>query len=256
MFRTCAALAAGLVALAALFSPGLPLRAAEAQWTADFDAAKAAADRDGKDLLLVFFASQRHEPSAALTSKVLHNEAFQDEMGKHAALVKLDLFADPRKPPQQEVQRSRSLSGQYGIADVPSLVLADAQGRPYGMIAGYKGIDAAAMLERLAAARENRKRRDAFLAKAVAAEGVAKARLLAAAISEKTLPGFTIEMALTHYTDVIRQIVALDAENTAKRKENYGPLLRRYDTYSSRRPGRLRGILPAFSRCRTAGRKR
>src|SRR5262249_13965395 len=100
-------------------------------WPQDSAAAKGHAARDGKDSLLVFDGSDWCGYSKRLAQQVLLTPTFRRRASEQFVLVFLDF---PRgKEAQAKVQdaaRNARLEKQFGVEGFPTLILADAQGRP------------------------------------------------------------------------------------------------------------------------------
>lgn len=199
-------------------------RAEDSLWSHDFEEAKAAAAKDKKDLLMEFTGSDWCPPCIALNEKVLSQEAFQSEAPKHFVLLKLDSPRDKSKQTEKEIEQYKTLSKQYGVSGVPTMILADENGKPYAKIVGYGGTAATEYTRMLTEKTALRKERDDYLAKAASAQGVAKARLL-----DKAISGIDSELALGTYRETIDEIIALDEKDEAKLKSKYEGLVKAID---------------------------
>ncbi|MBT7917143.1 MAG: hypothetical protein HN617_06335, partial [Planctomycetaceae bacterium] len=107
----------------------------------------------------------------------------------------------------------------YKVTGVPTVFLADAEGKPYHKQVGYSGdpadkwvADARGKVKVLA-------QRDEFFAQATEAKGVERAKLL-----EKAISGIDSAVALALYGDTIDEIIRLDADDTAGLKGKYAEL--------------------------------
>src|SRR5262249_53930222 len=110
---------------ALLLSAWLPTARAEGPWLQEFDEAQAAAQRDGKHLLIDFGGSDWCAPCAWLKGRILSRPEFSESAGKHFVLVDIDDLA--RKPmPEGRKERYRKLKERYGIEAFPTVVLATA----------------------------------------------------------------------------------------------------------------------------------
>lgn len=190
-------------------------------WTVSFEEAKKLAAEQGKDILMEFTGSDWCPPCKALHAKVLSQEVFLTEVPKSYILLKLDSPRDKSKQTEEEIAQYKKLSAEYKVSGVPSVFLADAEGKPYVKMVGYGGQDAEAYVKQVLEKPPIRKQRDEFLAKANTAEGVEKAKLLDQAISQ-----IDSALALDAYADTVKEIVELDADDAAQLKTKYESKLR------------------------------
>jgi len=209
MITRLTTLAAALPAFMLAFSS---LRAADS-WATDFEKAKAAAVKDGKDLLMDFTGSDWCGWCIRLQEEVFSKDAFQQEAPKHFVLVELD-FPQGKEQSEALKQQNEKLQLEYGVEGFPSIILADAQGRPYA-VTGYEPGGAARYLAHLAELRKVRTARDAAFKKASAAGGVEKAKLIVEALSE-------LEPHLVHtfYKKEIEEAIAADKEDATGVKKS------------------------------------
>ncbi len=199
-------------ALPAFFLTLSSLRAAEA-WVTDFEKAKTAAAKDGKDLLMDFTGSDWCGWCIKLHEEVFSKDAFKQEAPKHFVLVEVD-FPQGKEQAEELRKQNEKLQQKYGIEGFPSIVLADAGGRPYA-VTGYEAGGAAKYVDHLAELRKLREKRDAAFKKAAAAEGVEKAKLITEALSE-------MEPHLVHtfYSREIDEAIAADKEDVTGVKKS------------------------------------
>jgi thioredoxin-related protein len=191
-----------------------PLLAGESLWTEDFEAAKATAAKDGKDLLMDFTGSDWCGWCIKLKKEVFDLDEFKTEAPKKFVLVELDY---PQKKPQEQKLKDQNakLSEQYGIEGYPSIMLADAKGRPYART-GYEEGGAKKYVAMLGELVLKKTVRDETLAKAEKASGLEKAKLLEHALLQLENDGVA-----NAYSDLVDQIIALDAKNEAGLKAKY-----------------------------------
>jgi thiol-disulfide isomerase/thioredoxin len=119
-----------LVLLVALAGPAaLPVRAGES-WYVEFEEGQAAAKAQGKDLLIDFGGSDWCKGCKWLKERILSKPEFIKRASREFVLVDIDLVL--RGPiPADRKQRYEALQERYGIASLPTVVLATADGRPY-----------------------------------------------------------------------------------------------------------------------------
>jgi thioredoxin-related protein len=179
-------------------------------WTHDFEAAKKQAAEEKKDLLIDFTGSDWCPPCKALTAQVLSKEEFRTLTKDKFVLVELDF---PRQPENVEKQseadreRNQKLVTDYGVEGFPTIILADAGGKPYAYT-GFKPGGPTEYVKHLDELRTEGETMKASLEKAEKAEGVEKAKALVAAIGE--LP----DTAVTNfYPTVVSQIKEADPKD-------------------------------------------
>ena len=185
-------------------------------WTVSFAEAKAEAAKTGKSILMEFTGSDWCPPCIKLHKTVLVTDVFKTEAPKHFILLKLDNPRDKSKQSMDEISQYRKLSAQYKITGVPTVILADEQGRPYHRQVGFSGDPAEKWVGDLAAKSTILAERNEFLSKADQADGVERAKLLDQAISL-----IDSELAIGTYKDMIAEIITLDADGAAGLKPKY-----------------------------------
>ena len=176
-------------------------------WVSDFEKAKASAAKEGKDLLIDFTGSDWCSWCIKLRKEVFDLDAFKTAGPKNFVLVELDFPNDKSKLPKETQEQNAKLQQQFGIQGFPSIVLADAQGRPYAQT-GYQAGGPEKYLPHLEELRSVRVKRDEAWKKADGASGVEKAKFLAAGL--KVLDE---KLVAQHYSKVIAEITALDPKD-------------------------------------------
>lgn len=209
-----------ILAIGLVLSLGVRSATAAEGWLVSLEKAKEQAAKEGKDILMEFTGSDWCPPCIALNKNVLSTEEFQTEVPKQFVLLKLDSPRDKSQQSEEEQAQYRELSKKFNVTGVPTVLLADASGRPYAKKVGYGGTPAEEYIGELKQTAKTREQRDELLAKAEAASGVEKAKLLDEALD------VVGDLALVAYPDVANQIVELDAENQAGLKEKYEGKLR------------------------------
>ncbi len=111
-----------------------PCLAAEG-WLTDMDAARKEAAERKKNLMIEFTGSDWCPPCMQLRANVFSKPDFQKEAQKNFVLLELDY---PRRKKQSaEVKAAnRKLAEQYGVTSFPTIVFADASGKPFGGFVG------------------------------------------------------------------------------------------------------------------------
>jgi thioredoxin-related protein len=194
--------------------------AAEEGWTVDFAAAKAAAAKDGKDLFLEFTGSDWCPPCKMLKAKIFDTDAFKADAPKGFILVKLDYPRDKSHQTEGEIAQNKELQKHYEIAGFPTVILADATGRPYAKTVGFPGVGIDEYMKKLAELRKVRETRDAALAEAAKATGAEQAKAL-----DKALAPIDSDLLATVYKPEVDKIIAADADGKAGLKAKYEALL-------------------------------
>ena len=195
---------------------GASVQAAEEGWLVDFAAAKEQAAKEGKDILMEFTGSDWCPPCKALKSAVLDSEVFKTKAPEKFILLKIDNPRDKSKQTPAEIAQYTKLAGEFKIQGVPTIILADAKGRPYSKTVGFGGQKADEYVDKLVSNQDSRTKRDETFAKAEKATGGDKAKLLDEAIAV-----VDAELAVAQYRDVVDEIVKLDAANEGGLKAKY-----------------------------------
>ncbi len=219
--KTC--LAALLTVGSAILGSSTAL-SAEAQWLIDFEQAKALAKKEGKDLLMDFTGSDWCGFCIQLDKNVFSKEIFAEKIPEKFILLKIDDRRDKSKQSEAEKKMVRELTKKYGISGFPTILLCDAEGRPYASFVGYGGTPADKYVSDLLSKQKVREKRDALLAKAEAASGAEKAKLL-----DEVLQMVDEDLRLSVYGDLVDQIIEADAQNEAGLKEKYVTMRRDAD---------------------------
>jgi tetratricopeptide (TPR) repeat protein len=188
-------------------------------WHSDIEAAKAQAAREKKDVFVYFTGSDWCPWCLLVRREVLGKDAFIDYAPKHFVLVELDF---PRnKPKPKEFAQNQALLEKWGLEGFPSLILADAQGRPYASLRdGNVRDESTVYVELMEKLRKNRVTRDELLAKSLAAEGLEKAQAL-----DKALELVPRTFLAGAYLDIVSQILSLDPEDKEGLRSKYLPTI-------------------------------
>ncbi len=183
-----------------------PCFAADGWIVDDFDAAKKQAAEQNKGILIEFTGSDWCPPCKALRSKVLNTPEFIAEASKNFVLLELDY---PQGKPQTEAVKAanRKYSDMYGVEGFPTVVFADAAGKPMGGFVGGRDKD-----EVLAAMGDAMKAKDAIKAAEakVAAATTDEAKVVALGELLKAAPADYVD---NFYADAKKQLMELDKED-------------------------------------------
>ena len=192
-------LLAGLaLAMTASFST-----AAGDEWMTDFEAAKKKAAAENKSLLVDFTGSDWCGWCIKLVDEVFKHEAFKKGVADKFVLVELDFPKDKSKLSEETQKQNSELQKKYSIQGFPTILLLDAEGRPFAKT-GYQAGGPEKYLAHLDSLLLVKTKRDESFTAAEKLEGTAKAKALVTAL--KMLP----EGQLSHYSDVTEQIAELD----------------------------------------------
>lgn len=196
--------------VAAEKTTAIPASAAKAElWTTDFAAAKEKALKEGKDILLDFTGSDWCGWCIKLKKEVFGTPEFEAAAPKRFVLVEIDFPRDKGKMTPKVAAQNEKLQDNFGVEGFPTIILLDAQGRPYGKT-GYADGGPAKYLESLAELQKVRETRDAAWKKAGDTQGVAKAKLLA-----EGLLALDEDFVMMHYGPVLAEIKKLDPQDAS-----------------------------------------
>ena len=179
------------------------LGAADGMWTEDFEAAKAKAKAEGKDLLIDFTGSDWCHWCVKLKEEVFDHDSFNKAASKHFVLVELDF---PNKKPQDAKIKAQNqkLQQHYKISGYPTILLTDANGEVYGRT-GYQKGGPEKYLEHLSALRADKTKREAAIAEANKLTGMAKVEKLGEILKSLMESGIDAGQA-----DIVAEIKKLD----------------------------------------------
>ena len=178
-------------------------------WETDFEAAKARAAREKKDLFVYFTGSDWCGWCLLVRREVFGKDAFIDYVPRHFVLVELDFPHEKARP--KNYPQNYELFKRWGLKGFPSLILADARGRPYANLRdGTVRDDAADYVRQMEKLRQVRLARDELLTQAIGLEGLAKARCL-----DKALSLLSSDFFRSEYADAVAQICELDPKDEA-----------------------------------------
>jgi thioredoxin-related protein len=139
VFRTMKTIRLLTTLCAALVATPAGLLAAEAPWTADFAAAKKEAAASDKDLLIDFTGSDWCGWCIKLTKEVFSHDEFKEGVKDKFVLVELDFPQDKSKLPEETQKQNEKLGAEYAVQGYPTILLTDAEGRPYAATGYQKG---------------------------------------------------------------------------------------------------------------------
>lgn len=172
-------------------------------WAQDVETGFAKAQRENKDVLMLFTGSDWCPPCIKLEEEILSKEAFLAEVTQRFVLVKLDF---PRNRPQDEsiAAQNQKWAKEFGVDSFPTLYLLDSSGRPFA-IAGYTDDDLAKYLGMLEQSRQIRLQRDENLKIASEKVGLERAKSLDEAMSQ-----MREQIVALYYPEIVAEIIELD----------------------------------------------
>jgi thioredoxin-related protein/tetratricopeptide (TPR) repeat protein len=208
------------------------------KWLRRLDEAKKVATAEKKDLLINFTGH-----GWCYACSLLHQEVFTRpefaEATKYFVLVELDFPSAEGLPVSDLKELYRKWETQYLVQRIPTVVLADADGRPYAYTGYYKGVTAEQWIARVKSHLASKQRRDERLAEAHKLTGVERARKLHSALQAVApLLGNFDERGndplLVWYGDVVAEIRKLDADNAGGLRRSYDERIAARDAWQER----------------------
>jgi thioredoxin-related protein len=129
--------------------------AASTGWLTDFAAAQKKAATEGKDLLINFSGSDWCVWCKRLDEEVFSQKLFLNEAQSKFVFVLLDFPHNTSGQSEALQAQNQRLIDQYGVSGFPTVILADATGKPYAQTSYEEG-GPLAYLEHLAELRMQR----------------------------------------------------------------------------------------------------
>ncbi|MCB1206926.1 MAG: thioredoxin family protein [Verrucomicrobiae bacterium] len=195
--------------LAAIFSAfPLPARAVGI-WHRDYASGLAEAKAEGKKLLVVFTGTDWIEICEKFYDEILGDPAFIEAVSGKFALVKLE-FPQNNQLPRGEAAERAVLREAYRVRGFPTVILADAEGRPFG-INGYQPVTAVDYAGQILAIEAAQAEGLSVASKAGELDGMERAKALSRAIPD--LPGGLLSR---FYRPEMEAVLAADPEDTLK----------------------------------------
>lgn len=187
------------------------LQAGGEDWMTDFEAAKAQATKEGKDLLIDFTGSDWCGWCIKLKKEVFVHDAFKQGVKDKFVLVELDFPRNKEKISAEILEKNKALAKKYAVQGYPTILLADAQGRPFAQT-GYRRGGPESYVKHIDELTAIKIKRNEAMASAATAEGVDKAKALVDALTAMSLNEVQVE---TFYGEVIEQIKASDPNDVS-----------------------------------------
>ena len=164
------------------------------------------AKEKNKNLLIVFTGSDWIEICKTFLKDILSQPDFVNTVSEKYVLLKLE-FPQNNRLPADIAREYQLLKDAYRVRGFPTVILTDADGKPFG-INGYQPLAAAEYAKVMVAFVKGRELRDEMFAKAGSQSGLEKAKTLLAGIPD--LPG---TLPARFYREEMKQVVALDPED-------------------------------------------
>lgn len=195
-------------------------------WLTDFDAAKKSASESKKDLLVDFTGSDWCGWCIKLNDEVFKHDAFKTGVKDSFVLVEIDFPRDKAKLSDEARKKNTELGDKYAVQGYPTILLCDAEGKPYA-VTGYQKGGPEKYIEHLNGLRANKTKRDEAFAKAEKANGTEKAKALVAALDAMKLDP---KVVANFYGDIADQIRAADPKDESgfAKKANAGKRLEEF----------------------------
>ncbi len=202
-------------------------------WTTNFEAAKKQAKAEGKDILMDFTGSDWCGYCIELNRTVFSKPEFIKYAPAKFVLLELDFPKQHKLAPALQKQND-SLNSAFAVEGFPTIVLTDADGRPYAAT-GFQQGGPAKYIAHLEELRAIKAERDAKFKAAAGAKGIERAKLLSEGLD--ALVGSQLRLApealLPAYAPIAKEIVALDADGGAGLKKVWTDRMR-HSTFVAR----------------------
>ncbi|MDD7984205.1 thioredoxin family protein [Lentisphaera marina] len=182
-------------------------------WETNFEAAKQKASKENKALLVDFTGTDWCGWCIRLKEEVFDHKEFSDFANQHFILVEIDY---PQKKVQSDEIKAQNekLKNTYQIQGYPTILVMDAEGRPFAKT-GYQAGGPATYNKHLTQLLgQGQKIKQAF-AEAKKTSGIAQAKKLAIAL--ESIP----QELNSHYKAEMEMIFAADPEDTTGFKKAY-----------------------------------
>ncbi|RFC44218.1 MAG: Thioredoxin-related protein [Verrucomicrobia bacterium] len=204
-----------MLATSIVFAVSISAFASEG-WLVDFEKAKAEATAQKKAILMDFTGSDWCTWCIRLRKEVFDTQNFKKAAPKDFVLLELDYPQDQAKVPEAIREQNEKLQQIYAITGYPTILLADAAGRPFART-GYEKGGPEEYLKHLDELKKNLEKRDAAFTKAAAVAGIEKAKAL-----KEGLDVVPEEMVAAHYKSTLDEIKALDTTDSLGFEAKFG----------------------------------
>lgn len=183
------------------------------QWVTNFEQAKAQAKAQKKDLFVDFTGSDWCGWCIKLNEEVFQHAEFFEKAAEKFVFVELD-YPQQKEQSEELKKQNAELQERFGIQGFPTILLLDADAKPYAQT-GYQAGGPAKYLEHVGEFVAKREARDAAVSKAMTAKGIDRAQCLAEALD-------ALDPNLhPHYLAWVDEIIQLDADGKASLKDRF-----------------------------------
>jgi len=189
-------------------------------WTQDFAAAQARAKAEKKDLLVDFTGSDWCGWCIKLDNEVFSKEAFRKAAPEHFVLVKLDYPRDKSILTEEVIAQNERLQSTYAIQGFPTILLMTSDARVYGQT-GYQEGGPEPYNAMLADMKKKGAGFQAGLAVAMKKTGTERAVAI-----DDCLKELDPQVVDAYHFELMKEIVALDADGAAGLKDKYAEKVR------------------------------
>lgn len=177
------------------------------EWMTDFAAAKEKAAKEDKKMLVDFTGSDWCGWCIRLNKEVFVHEEFKKGVADKFVLVEIDFPKDKSNISEATQKQNSELKNLYSVRGYPTILLLDAEGRPFAQT-GYQKGGPENYVTHLDGLLEKGDAIQAALDAGAKLEGLEKARAYVTAIN------LVPEGQQIHYSDIIDQISPLDPEDS------------------------------------------
>ncbi|MEM7602399.1 MAG: thioredoxin family protein, partial [Verrucomicrobiota bacterium] len=188
-----------------------------AAWTDDYSAAAKSAKESDKSLLLLF-TGDWIPMCQAFDHRILNTPAFLEKASQRFELVRLN-FPESNRLPVEAAKQNQLLKDAYRVRGYPSIILTDAEGKPFG-INGFQPVSPDEYAARILEMDQYGKEKEDARATAGNLKGLERAKWLIDGIPD--LPG---NLAARYFGDEMKQIIIADPEDTLGKTPEYTMLL-------------------------------
>lgn len=207
------------LSLLSLVAVSVPAKAQEQPiWHDTYASGAAVAKEEGKHLFVVFTGTDWIEMCSIFYKEILSHPDFMAQVGKEFVLVKLEYPKDNKLPKQEAMEKSL-LRSAYRVRGFPTVVMTDAQGRPFGLN-GYQPVSPEKYAEVTLGISASFKDKQESYAAAQSLDGLGKAAKLIGSVPD--LPG---NLAARYFGPRMKEVVALDPDDELGRTEAYKIML-------------------------------
>lgn len=186
-------------------------------WLQDLEEAKRLATQQKKDILILFNDSNVQGQWKQLANNVLAKSDFQKKILPQYVHVYIDLpVTQAARAKVQDPGRNVELHQKFSVATCPTLVLADAQGRPYAVKTGYDDKEADTYCANLEKLHEARTQRDKLLADFEKSQGIDKLKA-----HQELLAYLKRDKLLQHYPGLVKEGAKVANQVDANNEHGY-----------------------------------